>query len=88
MTLSCRKREIFEAVEWFGDNKEELEDFVEKENIEWKFYSNHPPVPFIKGTNSGEKIEVDVFPYFIVKEENDKIKIYTKGEFDEVFEKI
>lgn len=88
MTFSCRKREKFEALEWFGENKEELEDFVGEENLEWKFYTNHAPIPFIKGTDSGEKIKVDLFPYFIVKEENEKIKIYNKAEFDDLFERL
>ena len=88
MTLNCRKKEEFEAFEWFGEEKEELKDFVGEENLEWKFYTNHAPIPFIKGTDSGEKIKVDVFPYFIVKEGDEKIKIYTKAEFDDLFERI
>lgn len=88
MIFSCKKKEEFEAFEWFGEEKEELKDFVGEENIEWKFFTNHAPIPFIKGTNSGEKIKVDIFPYFIVKEEDNTIKIYDKSEFDDLFERI
>lgn len=93
MIATYRKKETFEILKWDGENKDELEDFVGKENVEWKFYTNHYAVPCIKNSNS-DIIEVDEIPYYIVEDElpfrtNDRhFTVYNKIEFNKIFEKI
>lgn len=91
MIASYRKKETFEVLKWDGENKDELEDFVGLENLEWKFYTNHPPIPCIKNSNS-DIIEVDMLPYFIVYEDipmyGAKFTVYDKQSFENSFEKV
>lgn len=87
MIATYRKKETFEALRWDGEDKDELEEFVGLENLEWKLYTNHPSIPCIKNSNS-DIIEVDVLPYFIVKESDEKFTVYGKQDFDNLFERI
>lgn len=91
MINTFRSRKTIEALKWDGENLTELEEFVGKENVEWKFYTNHKPVPCIKDSNT-DIIEVDVLPYYITYEDipmyGAKFTVYTKQEFEREYEKI
>lgn len=89
MIGNYRSKKEIEALRWDGENKQELEDFVGKENIEWTFYSNDYPVPDIKGAY-GDDIG---FGCYIVIEERSMVakpafRIYSKNNFEAEYEKV
>lgn len=82
MIRNYRTKDTIEALNWTGKNKDELEDFVGRDNITWKLFTNKPPVPTIK-FSVGPEIMIGSY---IVRQKDDIFKIYDKEEFEALFE--
>jgi len=83
MIKTYRSKETIQALLWSGKNKEELEDFVGKENLEWTLSTVKPPIPdIIKIPN--KKIEIGCF---IVKNDED-YEVMDADDFQKKYEEI
>lgn len=79
MIASYRSRETFEAVQWNGENKEEMKEFC-GDNLIFDYYTNKPPVLTLNNRKA------NVFDYICKRGEN--FEIIPKFKFEERYEKI
>ena len=89
MIGTYREKKTVEAIRWDGENKQELEDFVGKENIEWTFYTNKYPEPDIKGAY-GDDIELGCYIIMEMRPMVTKpvFRIYNKNNFEVEYERV
>lgn len=81
MIGNYRKKDTIELCQWDGENKEEISDFVGKENIEFIMRTNSPYTPVIK-TKSIE-IPMEIGDYV----DSERV-VYKKNIIKENYEKI
>lgn len=79
------KKDTVEATKWDGKNRYEIEFLVEKENMEYNFFSNKEPELFIKKDGKEEKININDY---VVLYNNDDIKIFNEKDFENNFIKL
>ncbi len=88
MINTYRSREMTEAVQWNGENKEELREFVKDDKnikIDFIFSSNKAAVPIITYPNG---IENKIYLGDYVMLENGMVKNLSRTLFEKKFEKI
>ena len=86
MIKSYKIKEIFKALLWSGKNKEELEDFVGKENLEWTLSTIKPPVPEIIKNNLTPNEKIEIGTYILNK--NDSFEIIKSDDFLRKYEEV
>ena len=86
MIKTYRSKETIQALLWSGNNKEELEDFVGEENLEWTLSTIKPPIPEIAKNNltPNQKIEIGCF---ILKEDNN-FRTMAADDFEKKYEEV
>ena len=86
MIKTYRIKETVQALLWNGKNKEELEEFVGEENLEWTLSTIKPPVPEIIKNNltPNKKIEIGVY---IIKI-NDNFETMDADTFQKKYEEV
>lgn len=83
MIANYRPKRDFVALRWDGKNRQELEDFVGYENVEWVLSSNDFPKPKVKNCVGEIKLGSYLF-----KEDDGKYVAMDKSVFEQEFEII
>lgn len=86
MIKSYKIKETFQALLWSGKNKEELEDFVGKENLEWTLSTIKPPVPEIIKNNLTPNEKIEIGTYILNKD--DSFEIIKSDDFLRKYEEV
>lgn len=88
MINTYRSKEMIEAVQWNGENKEELREFTKDDKnikLDFMFSSNKFPVPTITYPNGIEN-KINLGDYVMI--EDGLVKDTSKNIFEKKFEKI
>lgn len=95
MIGNFRSKKVIEAIRWDGESKQELEDFVGKENVEWTFYSNDFPIPDIKNAfrKNTASSDIELGDYIVEDEMRPMVSertftIYDKDYFESEYERV